>query len=107
MTRYDLSPLFRSTVGFDNLSNMIDNAFKAETPSYPPYNIAKLSEDDYEVTMAVSGFTQDDIDIVVQQNTLTVSASVSKESKEDKKEYLHRGIATRSFERKFSLADNI
>lgn len=107
MTTYDLSPLFRSTVGFDHLSQLIDSAFKIDErgPSYPPYNIAKISEDDYEITMAVAGFKESELNIIAQQNTLTVSGAVTE--KEEEKAYLHRGIATRSFERKFSLADHV
>jgi molecular chaperone IbpA len=108
MNAYDLSPLFRSTVGFDHLSQLIDSAFKMDerAATYPPYNIAKLSEDDYEITMAVAGFKQNELTITAEQNTLTVCGSAAE--KEDKaKSYLHRGIATRSFERKFSLADHV
>lgn len=108
MNAYDLSPLFRSTVGFDHLSQLIDSAFKMDerAASYPPYNIAKLSEDDYEITIAIAGFKESDINVVVEKNTLTVSGATGE--KEDKqKAYLHRGIATRSFERKFSLADHV
>ncbi len=109
MNAYDLSPLFRSTVGFDHLSQLIDSAFKMDerAASYPPYNIAKLSEDDYEITMAVAGFKQDELNITVEQNTLTVSGSTSEKEEKSGKSYLHRGIATRSFERKFSLADHV
>lgn len=110
MHAYDLSPLFRSTVGFDHLSRMIDNAFKMDertAQSYPPYNIAKLSDDEYEITMAVAGFKQSELNVVAQQNTLVVTgASAEKEEKEGKT-YLYRGIGTRSFERKFSLADHV
>lgn len=109
MTGYDLSPLFRSTVGFDHLSQLIDSAFKhdATNASYPPYNIAKLSEDDYEITMAVAGFKQNELTITAQQNSLTVSGSASEKDEKTGKSYLHRGIATRSFERRFSLADHV
>jgi molecular chaperone IbpA len=109
MNAYDLSPLFRSTVGFDHLSQLIDSAFKLDErgPSYPPYNIAKLSEDDYEITMAVAGFKQSELTITAQQNTLTVSGSTAEKTEDAGKAYLHRGIATRSFERKFSLADHV
>jgi molecular chaperone IbpA len=108
MNTYDLSPLFRSTVGFDHLSQLIDTAFKADerAAGYPPYNIARLSDDDYEITMAVAGFKQEEISIVAERNALTVTgASTEKEDKS--KAYLHRGIATRSFERRFSLADHV
>src|SRR5688500_3959685 len=109
MNAYDLSPLFRSTVGFDHLSQLIDSAFKLDErgPSYPPYNIAKLSEDDYEITMAVAGFKQSELNITVQKNMLTVSGATSEKEDERSKAYLHRGIANRSFERKFSLADHV
>lgn len=109
MTHYDLSPLFRSTVGFDHLSRMLDTAFKADERalSYPPYNIAKLSEDDYEITMAVSGFKLEELTITVQQNSLIVTGTAKKEAEETGKTYLHKGIATRSFERKFSLAEHV
>jgi len=109
MTNYDLTPLFRSTIGFDHLSNLIDSAFRqdAAAVSYPPYNIAKLSEDDYEITMAVAGFKESEITITAQNNALVVSGSVTTKEEKDAKSYLHRGIATRSFERKFSLADHV
>lgn len=108
MNAYDLSPLFRSTVGFDHVSRMLDNAFKMDerAMSYPPYNIAKVSEDQYEIVMALAGFKLEDLNVVVEQNTLTITGAQA-EKEEDGKEYLHRGIATRSFERKFSLADHV
>ncbi len=109
MHAYDLSPLFRSTVGFDHLSNLIDSAFKMDERglAYPPYNIAKLSEDEYEISMAVAGFKQSELKVVAQQNTLVVSGSTEEKEEKEGKTYLHRGIATRSFERKFSLADHV
>lgn len=108
MHAYDLSPLFRSGVGFDHLSQMIDSAFKANenNQAYPPYNIAKLGDDEYEITMAVAGFKQTELNVVAQQNTLTITGS-SDEAADENKEYLHRGIATRNFERKFSIADHV
>ena len=110
MHAYDLSPLFRSTVGFDHLSQLIDSAFKMDertANSYPPYNIAKLSEDEYEISMAVAGFKQSELNVVAQQNTLVVTGNTTQKEEKDEKTYLHRGIATRSFERKFSLADHV
>jgi molecular chaperone IbpA len=109
MTHYDLTPLFRSTVGFDNLSRMIDTAFKMDERalSYPPYNIAKLSEDDYEITMAVAGFKQSELSITAEQNMLTVSGKTGEKEEKEGKNYLHKGIATRNFERKFSLAEHV
>jgi molecular chaperone IbpA len=108
MHTLDLTPLFRSTVGFDHLSHMIDQAFKADerAPSYPPYNILKTGEEQYEITMAVAGFKESDITITVQDNQLSVTGSLqAKEA--DASQYLHKGVATRSFERKFSLADHV
>ncbi|NBV54509.1 MAG: heat-shock protein [Proteobacteria bacterium] len=109
MNAYDLSPLFRSTIGFDRLSQMIDSAHKLDERAmgYPPYNIAKLSEDEYEITMAVAGFKLADLNVVAEQNTLTVTGAQAEKEEQEGKSYLHRGIATRSFERKFSLADHV
>jgi molecular chaperone IbpA len=109
MHAYDLSPLFRSTVGFDHLSQLIDSAFKMDErgQSYPPYNIAKLSEDEYEITMAVAGFKQSEITVTAQQNMLTVAGNAGEKDEKKGVAYLHKGIATRSFERKFSLADHV
>lgn len=109
MTRYDLSPLFRSTIGFDHLSQLIDTAFKQDErgASYPPYNIAKLSEDDYEITMAVAGFKESELTITSQNNLLKVSGETSEKGEQGDRTYLHRGIATRNFERTFSLADHV
>lgn len=109
MNAYDLSPLFRSTVGFDHLSQLIDSAYKMDerSQSYPPYNIAKLSEDDYEITMAVAGFKESELTITAQQNSLVVTGLTAEKEEEKGKAYLHRGIATRGFERRFSLADHV
>ncbi|MGE0754838.1 MAG: Hsp20 family protein [Alphaproteobacteria bacterium] len=109
MHAYDLSPLFRSGVGFDHLSRMIDSAFKADerAQAYPPYNIARMGEDEYEVTMAVAGFKQSELSVVAQQNSLVVTGNSETKEETKGKEYLHRGIANRSFERKFSLADHV
>ena len=106
MTRYDLSPLFRSTVGFDRLARLVDSATRVDDGalSYPPYNIEKTAEDSYRVTMAVAGFGADELDITVHENSLTVSG---KSRDEEKAEFLHRGIARRAFERRFQLADHI
>ncbi|MEO0393847.1 MAG: Hsp20 family protein [Pseudomonadota bacterium] len=108
MRNYDLTPLFRSTVGFDRLNRLLEAASTVdEAPAYPPYNIEKLSDDDYRITMAVAGFGRDDIDMVVKQNTLTVTGKGKNKAKDDGVTYLHRGIATRSFERRFDLAEHI
>ncbi len=106
MRTFDLSPLYRSTVGFDRLFNMLDGgaAFDAGN-SYPPYNIERLDENTYEITMAVAGFGENDIEIEVKENALTVSGNKTEETEE--REFLHRGIATRAFERRFQLADHV
>ncbi|MGE5478421.1 MAG: Hsp20 family protein [Bacteroidales bacterium] len=107
MRTFDLSPLFRSTVGFDHLSRMLDAAQRLDDTafSYPPYNIEKLSEDDYRITMAVAGFAETDLDITVQDYTLVISGKAHRD--DEQAQYLHRGIAGRSFERRFELADFI
>jgi molecular chaperone IbpA len=107
MRSYDLSPLFRSTVGFDRLSRLLETATNGEeaAASYPPYNIEKLGEDSYRVTMAVAGFGVDDLTIVAHQNSLTITGKAKKE--EGTGQLLYRGIAGRAFERRFQLADFI
>src|SRR5438094_3768431 len=107
MDRVDFSPLFRSTIGFDRLARLVDAATHVDSAalSYPPYNIEKTGEDAYRLTMAVAGFSQDEIDIVVQENTLIVTGKSEKEEEDGR--YLHRGIARRAFERRFSLADHL
>jgi molecular chaperone IbpA len=103
---FDLSPLYRSTVGFDRLAQLLDNAGSFEVPAYPPYNIERVSDDEYRVTMAVAGFGQDDITVEVKQNTLTVSGRKADKT-ESTAEFLHQGIAQRAFERRFQLADYV
>jgi molecular chaperone IbpA len=107
MDSFDFSPLFRSTIGFDRLTRLIDAASRADNGSlgYPPYNIEKTGEDAYRLTMAVAGFTLDELDVTVQQNSLVVTGKAKKDEQEGR--YLHRGIARRGFERHFSLADHI
>jgi len=105
MTSFDFSPLFRSTIGFDRLGRMLDQALVDEGTSYPPYNIEKTGEDAYRITMAVAGFGEDDISIVAQENTLTVAGKAK--TAEETSEFLYRGIAGRAFERRFQLADHI
>lgn len=110
MRTYDLSPLFRSTVGFDGLTRMLDRMQEDTAPSYPPYNIEKIDDDNYRITMAVAGFSEDDLDITVQENTLIISGRLQNRSADDEQServFLHRGIAERAFERRFSLADHI
>ena len=107
MRTYDLSPLFRSTVGFDRMTRLLDAAGRmdGEAPSYPPYNIEKTGENAYRITMAVAGFSTDELNISVQEGVLTVTGKALKE--EEPKQFLHRGIARRAFERRFELADHI
>lgn len=107
MDRFDFSPLFRSTIGFDRLARLVDSATRVDSgaSSYPPYNIEKTGEDSYRLTMAVAGFSQDELDITVHENTLFVTGKAQQEDANGR--YLHRGIARRAFERRFSLADHI
>ena len=109
MDRFDFSPLFRSTIGFDHLARLVDSATRFDTsaPTYPPYNIETTGEDAYRLTMAVAGFSRDEIDVTVEKNSLVISAKAQKEDEETQGRYLHRGIARRAFERRFSLADHI
>lgn len=107
MTRFDLSPLFRSTIGFDRLSRALDTAFQTEAQAqgYPPYNIEKVDENGYRIIMAVAGFGEDDIEVTQSENTLVVRGNVEKT--EEQARLLHRGIAARAFDRRFQLADYI
>jgi molecular chaperone IbpA len=104
MGTYDFSPLYRSTVGFDRLFDMLDQVSEPQT-NWPPYNIEKKGEDQYFITMAVAGFAPDEIDIVHHENTLTVTGG--KRSDPQDVEVLYRGIATRSFRQAFNLADHV
>ncbi len=108
MHAFDLSPLFRSTVGFDHLARMLDTASRVDEQavSYPPYNIEKLSEDSYRITMAVAGFGDSDLTVTTQNHSLVVTGQTRKEA-DEKVQYLHRGIAGRAFERRFELAEHI
>ena len=106
MTTFDFSPLYRTSVGFDRLASMMSSATRQDQGnSYPPYNIRSTSEDHYQITMAVAGFSEDEIDITSEQNRLVITGNSADE--EEQGEYLHRGIATRSFERRFNLADHV
>ena len=115
MRSFDLSPLFRNTVGFDRMARMLDSMASETQASYPPYNIEKLSESEYVITMAVAGFSLDDLEIMSHQNMLTVQGHMGQGHTDpangnetpDERVFLHRGIAERSFERRFNLADHI
>ncbi|MBP7080139.1 MAG: Hsp20 family protein [Rhodocyclaceae bacterium] len=106
MRQYDLSPLYRSAIGFDRLANLVDNALRSDAqPSYPPYNVERIDENNYLITMAVAGFTRAEIDIEVENDTLKIVGS--KQKIEPAKTYLHRGIGTRDFEHRFQLAEHV
>lgn len=106
MTSFDFSPLFRSTIGFDRLTRLMDTAGQIDSGSaYPPYNIEATGENAYRLTMAVAGFGSDDLEITAKEGALVVTGKAQKD--EEGKQYLHRGIARRAFERRFQLADHI
>ncbi len=107
MRSFDFTPLYRASVGFDQIADMMDRVLSDNVPSptYPPYNIEKTAEDAYRISIAVAGFSADDLAIEVKENALVVSAKRPESEKETS--YLHRGIATRAFERRFQLADHV
>ena len=105
MRPFDFAPLYRSTVGFDRLFQLLDGGVEGEASTYPPYNIERTADNEYRITMAVAGFTKDEIDIQVKEQSLTVKGEKKADDKE--RQYLHRGIATRAFERRFQLADHV
>ncbi len=103
----DLSPLYRTAIGFDRLATMLESANRVESQGYPPYNIEVIGEDAYQITMAVAGFTDDELSIESKQNELTVSGQKADADDDTERKFLHRGIATRDFERRFQLADHV
>ncbi len=107
MRHYDLSPLYRSTVGFDRLAGLMDAALSGETaqPAYPPYNIEKTGEDAYRITVAVAGFRDDELTVESKDGQLVICGR--KQAEEGERQFLHRGIAERAFERRFQLADHV
>ena len=107
MRSFDFAPLYRSSVGFDQIANMMDRVLTNDgaTPSYPPYNIEKLDDDAYRISIAVAGFSDADLSVEVREKALIVSARKTEEA--EGRKYLHRGIATRAFERRFHLADHV
>ena len=107
MRHFDLSPLYRATIGFDQIADMMDRVLTTEInqPTYPPYNIEKTADDAYRISVAVAGFADADLSVDVKENALIVSAR--KADEDQNRSYLHRGIATRAFERKFQLADHV
>jgi molecular chaperone IbpA len=104
MRTIDFSPLFRSTVGFDRLFDLVETAQRAGEDHYPPYNIERLADDRYQITLAVAGFSPDEISITAEQNVVTIEGN--RQEKADR-EFLYRGISTRQFKRQFSLADYV
>src|ERR1700750_822612 len=108
MRSYDLTPFYRSTVGFDRLFNLLDQATSDGSPGYPPYNIERTGENAYRITVAVSGFAKEELSLVAKENTLTIKGEkVANENGKAKSEVLYRGIAARAFERSFQLADHV
>lgn len=106
LNNIDFSPLFRSMIGFDRMTSALENASRSEAGGYPPYNIEASGENDYRITMAVAGFSQKDLNMEVRENILTVSGGRPDEE-DGARRFLYRGIANRSFERKFQLADYV
>jgi molecular chaperone IbpA len=102
---YDFSPLFRTAIGFDRLARLVDTLPDNTAAAYPPYNIERTGDDSYRLSLAVAGFSADDIELTVKENTLVISGSVAGEH--NKGEYLHHGIAARAFNRRFVLADHM
>jgi molecular chaperone IbpA len=109
MLNYDLSPFYRSTVGFDRLFSMLDRAAGGEqnAPAYPPYNIERTGENAYRITLAVAGFGENELSVETRENTLTVRGSKETAEKDEKRDVLYQGIAARAFERRFQLADHV
>lgn len=107
MTRIDFTPMFRTTVGFDRMMNVMDSLMKPESGGYdyPPYNIEKTGEDRYRITMAVAGYARSDLEVEVRDDTLYVRGNAPEQ--ESERQYLHRGIAAGRFERRFALADHV
>ena len=104
MRTYDFSPLWRSTIGFDRLFDLAQSAQRATEDNYPPYNIERLGEDRYQISLAVAGFSPDDISVTAEQNVVTIGGTKSETTEGD---YLYRGISTRAFKRQFNLADYV
>lgn len=109
MRSVDFSPFYRSTIGFDRLFQLLDTAgnLEPDAPAYPPYNIERLSENAYRISMAVAGFSRDEINIEVKEQTLAVRGEKKSETETGNRQFLHRGIAQRAFERRFQLADHV
>ena len=108
MRTVDLSPLYRSFIGFDHLASLVDAAARTDKqPSFPPYNIEALDKDKYRITMAVAGFSEDELSLQSENNTLVVSGTKAGKDQNDERKFIHQGIAERNFERKFQLGDHV
>jgi molecular chaperone IbpA len=107
MRALDFAPLLRSSIGFENINRLVDFATRGEGDAFPPYNIEKVGDGAYAISMAVAGFSRDELDISVQENVLIVAGRASEEGDGGERQFLHRGIAKRAFERRFQLADTI
>lgn len=107
MRTLDFAPLLRSSIGFENLNRLVDFATRGEGDAYPPYNIEKLAEDAYRISMAVAGFSREELELTVQDNVLIIIGKAEPRAEEAERQFLHRGIAKRAFERRFQLADTI
>lgn len=100
----DLSPLYQSAIGFDRMASLLDTVARDSKPAYPPYNIERVDENQYRITMAVAGFKEEELEITSEENTLLIAG---RQQDEHERDYLYRGIAARSFERKFQLAEHV
>ena len=107
MRTYDLTPFYRSTIGFDRLFNLLDQTTADGAPGYPPYNIERTGDNAYRISVAVSGFAQGELTIVAKENTLTIKGEKSSAAGQETSAVLYRGIAARAFERVFQLADYV
>jgi molecular chaperone IbpA len=108
MTTFDFSPLFRTSVGYDRLASLLNSANRLEQGAgFPPYNIEKAGDDRYRITMAVAGFSPDELSITTENNRLVVTGEKAEDTETDENAFLYRGIATRSFERRFNLAEHV
>src|SRR5437763_7266893 len=107
MRTFDLAPLYRSTVGFDRLFSMLDQGLEGAAPGYPPYNIERTGENSYRVSVAVAGFNEPELSVVAKENTLTIRGEKNAKEEEKRGEVLYQGIAARTFERVFQLADYV
>lgn len=107
MRSLDFAPLLRSSIGFENLNRLVDFATRGEADAYPPYNIEKVGEGAYRISMATAGFRRDELDLTVQENMLIVVGRANDAAESGDREFIHRGIAKRAFERRFQLADTI